>query len=111
MRDVDIIAMTVPLTTELLIEKVFGECRMTLRIKKKQRQLIRFVNECTNNDNFFFNNKQFVIYCMLRLWYEGKVKNLNFKKSWYAISIIRLNLYKRWYYSFIEDKQKQTIVV
>lgn len=111
MKDVDIIAETVPLTTELLIEEVFGEGRKTLRIKKKQRQLIRFINKCIHKVDFFCNDKPFVIYCMLSLWYEGKVENLNFKESWDAINIWHHNSYKRRYYNLIEDKQKKTIVV
>ena len=110
MRDADIIARTAPLTTELLIEKVFGERRKTLRIKK-QRQLIRFINECTNKDEFFGGDKPFVIYCMLRLWYEGEVENLNFKESWDAASTWRIRSYKYWYYPYIADKQNQTIIV
>lgn len=111
MRDADIIARTVPLTTEILIEKVFGECRKTLRSKKKQRQLIQFIDECTHKDDFFCGDKPFVIYCMLRLWYEGEVENLNFKESWDAASTWRIRSYKRWYYMMISDKQNQTIVV
>ena len=111
MLDADKIASTVPLTTELLIEKVFGEDRDALRVRKKQRKLIRFINESTHKDDFFCNDKPFVIYCMLRLWYEGEVENLNFKESWDAASTWRIRSYKRWYYNFIADKQNQTIVV
>ena len=64
MRDVDKIAQTVPLTTELLIEKVFSECKETLKTKIRKRQLVRFVKETINNPRSFSNDKPFVIYCM-----------------------------------------------
>lgn len=111
MRDADIIAQTVPLTTELLIEKVFGGYKRTLRTKIRKRDLIRFINETINNPRSFSNDKPFVIYCMLRLWYEGRVEDFNFRASWETSQFTCLLSYTRWYYNFIADKQNETIVV
>lgn len=111
MLDVDKIACTVPLTTELLIEKVFGGCKKTLKTKIRQKQLIRFINETLNNPGSFSNDKHFVIYCMLRLWYEHRVHDFNFRASWGDYCFRHLESYKRWYYTFILDKQNQTIIV
>lgn len=111
MLDADKIASTVPLTTELLIEKVFGGCRKTLKIKRRERQLIRFISETIKDPNSFSNDKQFVIYCMLRLWYDGRVHDLDFKAAWEAETFNCLDRYKRWYYSIICKKQQRTIVV
>ncbi len=111
MRDADKIAQTLPLTTELLIEKVFEGCKKTFKTKRKQRQLIRFIDETINNPRSFSNDKPFVIYCMLRLWYEGRVENFNFRAAWEDTMLVSFYSYKRWYDTFILDKQNQTIVV
>ena len=56
----------------------------------------------------FSNNKQFIIYCMLRLWDEGRVDDWDFKSAWQKEN---LTGYKIWYYRYINEKQQQAIVV
>lgn len=106
----DEIAETLPLTATLLIEEVFCDCKETLKNKRRKRKLIQFIDEIVYQSYSFSNDKTFVIYCLLRLWYEERVDNFDFRAAWKK-QRSKLIQYKIWYYAIIADKQEKTIVV
>jgi len=113
MNRANIIAKTEFLTEEILLREVFDKCRNICSIRKKKKKILQDLKEVASLfGKEFYLDKQFIIYAFIRLWYENKVEDYEFKRAFYKYIYIVVGRYGDWYgENKIREIQEALIVV
>lgn len=103
LNKVEQIAKTETLTRDVLLREILPEHNESIYFRKKKDELLSDLGAISS---CFDLEESVIIYCFLRLWDEGRIRNFNFFKGFEENRFGLISRYLKHYYDSLEQTQR-----